>query len=143
MACYDSEELPHATDQNYEYVPKPPDNPPLFPAEEFLHYFENPSCAGTATDCLDLIPKKVTGKLASGKRVEAWGIQTRENLSSLRFGILLLVVWLGTVAFVTWWLVRHKSDLQNAFTPANYATSFAAVCVILPEALQFYSDHSA
>lgn len=142
MACYDLEELPLATDQNYEYVPKPPNNPPLFPVEEFLHYFEDPSCAGTATDCLDLMPKKVTGKLASG-RVEAWGIQTRENISSLRFCILLLVVWLSTVAFAAWWLVRYKGDLQNAFTPAAYAAGLAAVCVVIPEALQFYSDHSA
>lgn len=65
--CQDSEELPPHTNRDYEYIPKPPENPPVFPVAEFMHYFEQPDCAGTATDCLDLMPKRVVGPLKRGE----------------------------------------------------------------------------
>lgn len=136
--CQDSEELPPHTNRDYEYIPKPPENPPVFPVAEFMHYFEQPDCAGTATDCLDLMPKRVVGPLKRGSRVEGWGLQPMEGLSMWKFISLLAIVWLGTLAFATWWLVGHPNDFQNAFVPATYAAAFAAISVMLPEALKVY-----
>lgn len=137
--CYETEELPLHTNPDYDYIPKPPEKPLTLLVVEFLHYFQEPQCAGNATECLELMPKRVVGKLAGGKRVTAWDLQPQENLPCLGFGLSLIIVWPSTAAFASWWLAKHPNDLQNAFVPVNYATSLAAICVIIPEVLQVYS----
>lgn len=131
--CHESGVLPPATNPDYDYRPKPPHDPPTFPTTEFMHYFDSPACAGTATYCLDLMPKRVSGRLERGARAEGWGLQPTEGLSFWKLVALLLLVWLATLLFAVWWMMVHPGDFQNAFVPATYAASVVAVGVVLPE----------
>ncbi|KAH8149840.1 uncharacterized protein LAJ45_05992 [Morchella importuna] len=130
--CHESGVLPPPDNPDYDYHPKPPRNPPTLPATELMHYFDSPECAGTATYCLDLLPKRVAGRLERGARAEGWGLQPGEGLSLWRLLLLLLAVWISTMVFAVWWLVG-RGDLQGAFVPAGYVVAVVAVGVVLPE----------
>lgn len=97
-----------------------------------MHYFDSPECAGTATYCLDLLPKRVVGRLERGARAEGWGLQPGEGMSLWRLLVLLLAVWISSMVFAVWWLVG-RGDLQGAFVPAGYVVALVAVGVVLPE----------
>lgn len=92
-----------------------------------MEYFESPSCAGTSAKLLRTFPKKLDVRLKDELGVYGWGLYAHEHLSIFRTGLLGLLILLGTVAFVPYWLQHHPGDLQNAFTLPFFIVALVSV----------------
>ncbi|KAK6352945.1 hypothetical protein TWF696_004940 [Orbilia brochopaga] len=100
-----------------------------------LFFYQNPGCAPAIEDGLRFIPKRVVRD--PDPPAEAWGLYAEEGLNVPRFFVVILVVVLGTVAFVPYWLSKHPGDIQNAFTPPSFALLIIGTVLIAPEFVGF------
>ncbi|KAF8542023.1 hypothetical protein BDD12DRAFT_803237 [Trichophaea hybrida] len=135
--------LPRKNDpiySEYEFVPKPPFDPPVIPTMNLLHFFNEPECAGTSRNFLQHIPKRVNGGLPNEVDI-AWGLQLQQDLCGLRVGILLVGFWAGAAAVIELWVQRHPTDFPKVSAPL---TAFIAVLGLLftlrpPNSIQYHN----
>jgi hypothetical protein len=124
--------------EQYLFYPKPPRDPVVIPTIKLLHFFNKPECAGTSSDFLTRIPKRIGGELPQNADV-AWGVQLQLDHCGYRVSVLLLFFWLCAVTFAGWWISGHPTDIQNATVPLTSVLAVVAILVAIrqPNSLRF------
>lgn len=130
VTCDPTEQLPAATNPNYQYEPKPPDEIPPVPTRLLMEYFTDPSCAGTSTAILEAFPVRTTGQMTRLEK-HGWGLHAGEHLSFWRITSLAAFVLVGPIAFFVYWLIVYPGDLQNASVPLGLAFGFIGTFAVL------------
>ncbi|KAF5548437.1 hypothetical protein FMEXI_4787 [Fusarium mexicanum] len=125
------QDLPKATDLDYDYTPKPPQAsiPPVHP-----HIFEAAfnSCTGGKCrnpspfhDCYEFeettyikrIPKKKTPLSPGTIDIPIWGLEARHCISCFHVIIYHLLILVPPFVLWGWWMSRHPDDIQSASVP--------------------------
>ncbi|KAF4996788.1 hypothetical protein FGRMN_4264 [Fusarium graminum] len=127
IAC--GQDLPQASDSNYDYTPKPPQAsmPPIHP-----HVFEaafnscpESKCWNPFHECYEFeeatyiqrIPKKKTPLTSGARNIPTWGLEARHCISCIRVIFYHLLILIPPFALWGWWLSIHPYDIQSASVP--------------------------
>jgi len=82
---------------------------------------------------LQLIPKKVNGKLKDEAWVEGYGLKAITAWSFSRTVTAFLILQVPPIVFAVRWLIGHPGDLQNAFFLEFLLISLLNIFVVLPD----------
>lgn len=130
VTCDAAQQLPVATDPDYQYEPKPPSEVPPVAARLLMEYFDDPTCAGTSTAILEAFPVRTAGAMTRAEK-HGWGLHAQEHLGFWRIVCLTAGLLVGPCAFFVYWLVVYPGDLQNASVPLALAFGFIGTFAVL------------
>jgi hypothetical protein len=121
--------IPPPTNNEYHYLPAPPELIPPIGENHLMHLYTHPDHAEPSPICFEKFPKKLREKLICNKAGtnEGWGLQFIEGWDMKKiFGLVFLLFGIGSLAIGVLWSVYNHS-IQDAFTMASYMIAMTAV----------------
>lgn len=96
-------DLPSPSNDQYRYMPAPPDMVPPTGENTLRHFYHHPEHAEDTPECLERIPKKLLGKLevcGTKSRATGWGLQFEEGLNMRKIWIVAFLLFgVGGIIF--------------------------------------------
>ncbi|KAF7511949.1 hypothetical protein GJ744_003182 [Endocarpon pusillum] len=104
----------HKTNDNYSYDYQDPEAEFIRFVEELIAYrVQNPCC--NLPMVLNVLPKKIRGKLEKDFGVEGYGLRAVSTWSLWKGFLAFLILSIPPCIFAIRWLIGHEGDLQNSF----------------------------
>jgi len=122
-----------ASANGYKYSPHPSQLDPPIPREAMMHFFKNPSHAGTKTFQRATMPKHHGSlKLRADENLcTGWGFVFIERISWMKVAVIEAAIGIISLIFVVSYGSSHNGSLLEAFGPSAWMMSIGAVILTL------------
>ncbi|KAJ9633970.1 hypothetical protein H2199_009169 [Coniosporium tulheliwenetii] len=131
-------ERPHCTTGcshavEYSYAPAPAPLDPPIPRAAMMHFFHNPSHAGTKTFHRASMPKRKDRlKLRPNDNIrEGWGLVFKERVCWTKVAVTEGLIGMVSLIFAVTWSKTHGGNVQDAFAPSSWLLALGAVVLTL------------
>jgi hypothetical protein len=117
---------------DYDYSPNPANLDPPIPRQAMMHFFHNPSHAGSKTFHYNTVPKRRSELILGDVSLKpGWALVFQEKISWEKIAVVEAVIGLSSLAFAIGWSKTHNGNVQDAFAPSAWMLAAGAIIMTL------------